>query len=349
MRAGATTSRVLRIPMQGDTETSAALRRVATALTVLGAVTPALVVSLVFLASSSWLLRGAAIASALLLAFGVVATLRRFFRRVSHLGPALAIGPEAIALHSKDGTCSELLPVRDGFGITLLVSAGRDRVVAALTAQTRVLCVGAQVLPKSALRKRLDALLPFAATAPAEDLEMATVLPNGVVLVLDAASWLALLDRLLRMDPGALDRCYLTDAGHGQVALTAERLRTSKGTVRFDRPFEWRAWVFHEGGQGYGASFHATAVRQGRDEFVFVCLAGTDVWSSIREGPGGPRCSADRFLLRDATLIDTPIGLPPPRDRRIAIDRLFMLPLRRVLDRACRVNRPSVPGDASAP
>jgi hypothetical protein len=33
---------------------------------------------------------------------------------------------------------------------------------------------------------------------------------------------------------------------------------------------------------------------------------------------------------------------PPPRDLRVAVDRLFMLPLRRALDRAPRVSRPGI-------
>jgi hypothetical protein len=61
---------------------------------------------------------------------------------------------------------------------------------------------------------------------------------------------------------------------------------------------------------------------------VAPMLDGT---SSLRDAP-------------DAKLLQTVSGEPPPRELRRAIDRMFMLPLRRALDRAPRVSRaPSSP------
>jgi hypothetical protein len=49
----------------------------------------------------------------------------------------------------------------------------------------------------------------------------------------------------------------------------------------------------------------------------------------------------------DARLLPTGRGEPPPRELRRAVDHIFMLPLRRALDRAPRISRvPSAPSMA---
>ena len=53
---------------------------------------------------------------------------------------------------------------------------------------------------------------------------------------------------------------------------------------------------------------------------------------------------ARRSVQRDLALAHSPPGEPPPREQRLAIDPMFMLPLRQVLDRAPRISRmPSSP------
>jgi len=71
-------------------------------------------------------------------------------------------------------------------------------------------------------------------------------------------------------------------------------------------------------------------VRQGDGEVVLVAPLG-EGGASLQGAP-------------DARLMQAVTGEPPPRELRKAIDRLFMLPLRRALDRAPRVSRaPSSP------
>jgi hypothetical protein len=48
-------------------------------------------------------------------------------------------------------------------------------------------------------------------------------------------------------------------------------------------------------------------------------------------------------LLRDLKLMQSAPGEPPPRELRLAVERVFMLPLRQALDRAPRASRPTVP------
>jgi hypothetical protein len=47
--------------------------------------------------------------------------------------------------------------------------------------------------------------------------------------------------------------------------------------------------------------------------------------------------------LRDLRLMQGAVAEPPPRELRRAIDRVFMLPLRRALDRAPRISRVEIP------
>jgi hypothetical protein len=54
--------------------------------------------------------------------------------------------------------------------------------------------------------------------------------------------------------------------------------------------------------------------------------------------------AAQISVARDLRLMEASPGEPPPRELRHAIDRVFMLPLRRALDRAPRISRvPSSP------
>jgi hypothetical protein len=77
-------------------------------------------------------------------------------------------------------------------------------------------------------------------------------------------------------------------------------------------------------------------VRQGDGEVVLVAPVG----EAALPGAAGPSAAA----APDARLMHAVGGEPPPRELRRAIDRLFMLPLRRALDRAPRASRaPSSP------
>ena len=51
-----------------------------------------------------------------------------------------------------------------------------------------------------------------------------------------------------------------------------------------------------------------------------------------------------RALVRDLRLMRSLPDVPPPRELRLGIERLFMLPRRQALDRAPRATRASTPG-----
>lgn len=263
--------------------------------------------------------------------------------------PHVVVDRDGLSVAPPRGDPVPLMSLRPAFGLSILASATRDKIVLALTSPNRVVCIGTDIPSTGPDRRRLLDLIPLAATVAGDDLVMSTVLPDGTVLVVRDALWLQLLDALMALDPSALERCYLSDTNGRPIEWQGDRLRTSHGTFRLDQPFEWRAWAFHEANRTFGAPFQATSIRQGNDEVVFVSLVGADVRQSIHEAADGRWSHADTFLLRDATLSDMQQDSAPLSAQRIGIDRLFMLPLRRVLDRAHRVNRPSVPGDASAP
>jgi hypothetical protein len=90
-------------------------------------------------------------------------------------------------------------------------------------------------------------------------------------------------------------------------------------------------------------------VRQADVEVVLVApvpaeggwLRGVDVPAS-RSGSSLSEATRD-VVARDLRLMQASAGEPPPRELRRAIDRLFMLPLRRALDRAPRISRVETP------
>ena len=211
----------------------------------------------------------------------------------------------------------------DPFGVAVLANPDRTRLVLALTSPgaTRFLSV-----------RVLDA--GDAAEAPML-LERAVSVAGGTLPTDDEAGLCAadaerLLATLASRSPGALERVYLSDATGEPVVLDRGELRF--GARRFDltAPLEWRAFVFQELGAHAATVCQATWVRQADTEVVFVSPLG----------------DGERYLLDapDARLMKTATGEPPPREQRRAIDRLFMLVLRKALDRAPRVSRvPSTP------
>jgi hypothetical protein len=204
------------------------------------------------------------------------------------------------------------------FGVTVLATVDRTRLALALTTAraTRFLAV-----------RVLDA--GDAAEAPSL-LARAVSAPEGELRADDRASLCAadaekVLSALARFSPGALDRLYLQDATGEPVVLDRAELRVAGRRIDLAAPLEWRGFVFQELGAHAASLCQATWVRQGDGEVVLVAPLGEDT-ASMASGP-------------DARLVSGANGEPPPRELRRAIDRLFMLPLRRALDRAPRVSR----------
>jgi hypothetical protein len=209
------------------------------------------------------------------------------------------------------------------FGVTVLASADRSRLVLALTSADATRFLAVRVLDAGDAAEA-PSLFDRAVTAADGDLRG----DEGAALC--AADAERLLSALARRSPGALDRLYLSDASGEAVVLDRGELRVGTRRIDLSAPLEWRAFVFQELGAHAASVCQATWVRQGEGEVVLVSPLGEGAVSM----QGAP----------DARLIHAVTGDPPPRELRRAIDRLFMLPLRRALDRAPRVSRaPSSP------
>jgi hypothetical protein len=210
------------------------------------------------------------------------------------------------------------------FGVTVLASADRLRLVLALTSADATRFLSVRVLDAGDAAEA-PSLFDRAVTAADDDVRT----DEGVALC--AADAERLLSALARRSPGALDRMYLSDASGEAVVLDRGELRIGARRIDLTAPLEWRAFVFQELGAHAASLCQATWVRQGDGEVVLVAPMGEGGASGMAEAP-------------DARLLLAADGDPPPRELRRAVDRLFMVPLRRALDRAPRASRaPSSP------
>jgi hypothetical protein len=204
------------------------------------------------------------------------------------------------------------------FGATVLAHAHREVFALALTSAsyTRFVPVRAAAAHE---RASAPTLLERAATVAQSDLH-----PDDEAS-LSATDAEQLLSVITQRAPGALDRVVLADAAGEPVVLDRIELRLGNRRIDLSSPLEWRAFAFQELGTQAAWLLQATWVRQGDAEVFLVAPMPADA-SSMRGAP-------------DAKLLPSGRGEPPPRELRRAVDHIFMLPLRRALDRAPRVSR----------
>ena len=221
------------------------------------------------------------------------------------------------------GKETKLVTLREPFGVTVLARHDRSAFVLALTSPAATRFVPVRVERETDLEEART-LVERATTAPESDL------PVDEATSLSAPDANRLLATLAARVPASLDRVYLFDADGNPVVLDRTELRVGSRRIDLDAPLEWRPFVFQESGGHVTSLCQATWVRQGEAEVVLVSSMTADT----RNTKAAP----------DARLMQAAVGDPPPRDQRRAIDRLFMLPLRKALDGAPRVSRmPSSP------
>jgi hypothetical protein len=205
-----------------------------------------------------------------------------------------------------------LVDWREPFGVTVLGGADRGRFVLALTSARATRFLSVRVLDVGDAAEA-PSLLDRAVTVADSDLRT----DDGAALC--AADAERLLSTLARRSPGALDRVYLSDASGEPVVLDRSELRIGTRRIDLSSPLEWRAFAFQELGAHAASVCQAMWMRQGDGEVVLVAPMA-DGTAAMQAG----------------------VGDPPPRELRRAVDRLFMAPLRRALERAPRVTRTSV-------
>jgi len=222
------------------------------------------------------------------------------------------------------GREAALVDWREPFGVTVLASADRSALLIAITSPRATRFVAARVVDAEDAA-RAPTLVERASTAADGDLHRDDA-------GLSAADAERLLAEIARRAPGALERAFLSDAAGEPVVLDRTELRVGARRIDLKSALEWRAFVFQELGACAASLCQATWVRQGEVEMVLVAPMSIEA--------GVPRDAR----APDARLMQASAAEPPPRELRRAIDRVFMLPLRRALDRAPRASRaPSPP------
>jgi hypothetical protein len=226
------------------------------------------------------------------------------------------------------------------FGVTVLASADRATILIAVTSPRATRYIPATVRDAEDASAAVT-ILGRATTAAASDLR------EGDDAALSAADAERLIAAIGRRAPASLDRVYLSDASGHAVVLDRTELRVGTRRIDLSAPLEWRASLFQERGVLTASICQATWVRQGDVEIILVSpLAADGTWMgdanvAVRAAGQGP--AAKRAVAHDLRLTQAVAGEPPPRDARHAIDRVFMLPLRRALDRAPRASRVAAP------
>jgi len=249
---------------------------------------------------------------------------------------------DGAGIHRVERARTALVDWTAPFGVTVLASADRATLLLAITSPeaTRYLSVRVRHAEDAA---SAPTLIDRATTAADSDLRAQDE------TALTAADAERLLAEVVRRAPEALDRAFLSDLAGEPIVLERGELRVGPRRIDLAAPLEWRATFFQELGAYTASVCQATWVRQADVELVLVApMPGDGVWlnevdAAVRAaGAGG---AVQRSVARDLRLMQAAAGDPPPRELRRAIDRLFMLPLRRALDRAPQM--PRVPSSSS--
>lgn len=247
--------------------------------------------------------------------------------------PERAVRIDASKLTFEGRDVSTLVALDEPFGVTLLATPRRDRVIAMLSSSLGTYSLGAAL--GDADRVTFGPLLDRALTVTTDDAGLESIGPDGEPLVFEPSELSAIVDALAAQNPACFERFVLTDARGATLTLDGRHLSLGDRSVDLSAPLEWRSIVFQE---AFGAAvtvYQGTWVRQGGTEVVLVSLLPA---LGPPPDPDLELASFDRAVLRDLRLMQAMPDQPPPAEQRVAIERLFMLPLRSALDRAPRAS-----------
>ncbi len=218
------------------------------------------------------------------------------------------------------------------FGVALLASYGRPTALLAFTTPTQTRYVPARIDDRS---EEDDELL--ARIAVLADLDLVDGIAHDAALT--AAATAALVRHVEGHDKNALGRVYLSDGKGMPIALDRATLAVGERSFDLTSQLEWRPLMFHESTGQAAALYQATWIRQAGSEVVLVAPMPASIvpreTNAHREASG----RLGRALTRDLRLLQAPAESPPSRDVRVAIDRPFMMAVRRVLDDAPLASR----------
>lgn len=271
-----------------------------------------------------------------------IAGLRRPAARVS--GTVLEADAAGLSRITEEAT--KTVVKWDGpFGVTLLASYGRPTALLAFTTPTQTRYVPARIDDRG---EGDDELL--ARIAVLADLDLIDGVAHDAALT--SASTAALVRHVEAHDKSALGRVFLSDGKGSPISLDRATLTVGERSFDLTSSVEWRPLMFHESTGQAAALYQATWIRQGGAEVVLVAPMPASIVpresNAHREASG----KLGRALTRDLRLLQAPSESPPPRDVRVAIDRPFMMAVRRSLDDAPlakRVEARPVPSGTKQP
>ncbi|MBX3189231.1 MAG: hypothetical protein KF819_19565 [Labilithrix sp.] len=213
------------------------------------------------------------------------------------------------------------------FGVSLLASYGRPTALLAFTTPTQTRYVPARIDDRSEADDELLARIAVLA-----DLDLVDGVAHDAALT--AAATAALVRHVEVRDKDALGRVFLSDGKGTPIALDRATLAIGERSFDLTSQLEWRPLMFHESTGQAAALYQATWIKQAGAEVVLVAPMPASIVpresSAHREASG----KLGRALTRDLRLLQAPAEAPPAREVRVAIDRPFMMAVRRVLDDA---------------
>ena len=292
----------------------------------------------------------AAIASALPLPWWERATLAAFViggmilrtqrARMAERAPSGWVTADPTGLVRTDALgAARLVDWNARFGVTLLVNARRDRGLIAFTTHLQTRYVRVRASAHDSPHDSAAARELFARASLVSDADVTLGARGDDDAAISAGDAVRLIAAVRERANGALDRIFLSDARGASIALEGNELRAGDRIVDLGAPLEWRGYMFFESTGLMSTVMQATAIRQGAIELVLVAPMPAEASAVRRPQNGGGDTVAERAAARDLRLMHSPPDQPPPLDQRLAIERLFMVPIRRALDRAPRPSR----------
>ncbi len=249
----------------------------------------------------------------------------------SDVSGAITTGPAPLRLLDGDS----ILQGASGFGATLLSNSRRDRLALAITSTHGTFLVGARLEEEE--RASFGDLFARSWVLGTDDAALEATGPDGQPVCLPPTTFRKLYESLLAIDPGSASRVVLSDQRGSPLLLDGETLTARSCRFDLSRPIEWRAILFQESFGHAITLYQGTWIRQGTHEVVLVSLLSQGLFDAATRGherAGIPEL--DRMAVRDQRLLQAAASDPPPVEQRVAMDGLFVVPLRAALDEAPR-------------
>jgi hypothetical protein len=228
------------------------------------------------------------------------------------------------------------LGLEDRFGVILLTNRSRERLVALVTTPAGTMPVATNVAPGQ--RHELEELFARAAPLSSEDNALFAAGPDGRSIVVEPRAFRDLLGRLLGRDPTCVGRMVLSDQAGRPLLVDDDALVVRGHRLDLHRPLEWRPIHFQEIFGNAVTYYQGTWVRQDAVEVVFVSLLPPAFFDSdVRDSS----LDSDLEVREQTRLLNGALTEPPPLFQRVALEGLFVLPMRTALDKAPRAKRAS--------